>query len=350
MNTTYSLGNFIFETEKFFPPEIFFKINEIRASGKARDIVLKEAAERKRCRRIARDGKLTILAADHPARKVTAVGDNPIAMGDRLEYLGRVLRVITNPKFDGIMGTTDIIEDLFIVNHLFRKGGSTPFLDAKVIVGCMNRGGLAGTIYELDDRMTSFTAASIKTLKLDGAKLMFRLCDDEIDAGRTIEYCAKAINDLNKYGITVFLEVLPLIKENGKYKTQKTSEELVKSVGVASALGDSSLNIWLKIPYCEKYELVSRATTCPILMLGGESKGNPIPVLEEFYKGLNVGGSVRGALVGRNITFPGKEDPLAVALAVNGIVHNDLTVEEAVEIIMDNRGKNMNLLIKSVKI
>ena len=114
-------------------------------------------------------------------------------MGNRLQYLGRVLRVLAASEFDGVMGTTDMIEDLFIVNYLVRQGGGPSFLDEKVILGCMNRGGLAGTTFEMDDRMTSFTAESIARLGLDGAKIMFRLELDNPDSLATIDYCAKAV-------------------------------------------------------------------------------------------------------------------------------------------------------------
>jgi hypothetical protein len=73
-----------------------------------------------------RDGKLTGVAADHPGRMVIRSGDDPIGMYDRQEYLGRVLRVVTNPDVDGIMATMDVIEDVFIVNHLVKQGDPLP--------------------------------------------------------------------------------------------------------------------------------------------------------------------------------------------------------------------------------
>ncbi|MCL0039283.1 aldolase, partial [Dehalococcoidia bacterium] len=69
------------------------------------------------------------VAADHPARGITASNGDPLIMGNRHQYLGRVLRVITSEEFDGVMGTTDILEDLFLVNYLLKGGGKKPFLD-----------------------------------------------------------------------------------------------------------------------------------------------------------------------------------------------------------------------------
>ena len=92
-------------------------ITEVRVNDPL--VIHKSGQRRKRRVRIAKDGKLAILACDHPARRVTRSGNDPVKMGDRHEFLGRILRVVTNPEFDGVMGTTDIIEDLLIVDQLF---------------------------------------------------------------------------------------------------------------------------------------------------------------------------------------------------------------------------------------
>lgn len=339
---TYSIGSYVFNVEDFFPESLFHEITNTRVDRS--QVVLEEARNRARRKKLTKDGRLTILAADHPARMVTAVGDNPIAMGDRYELLGRILRVVTDEDFDGVMGTPDIIEELFIVNHLVKEAGGRGFLDYKVILGCMNRGGLGGTAFEMDDRMTAYTAESIKEMKLDAAKIMFRLETTEKDSGTTIAYCAEVIDQLNKLGIPVFVEALPVKKEDGIYKTTKSVEPLVQVVGVGSGLSYSSLNTWLKIPYCDNFDRVARATTCPILMLGGEATGDPTEILRQFVEGMKAGSNIRGALVGRNVTFPGKDDPLAIASAVSGIVHRNFGVEQAIEHIMKSRGRNIDLL------
>lgn len=344
----YSIGDYEFKVEEFFPQYIFDMITEIRVNSG--DILKKEARVRTRREKIAgADGRLTILAADHPARRIVGSGDESLVMGDRLSYLGRLLRVITSPDFDGVMGTPDIIEDLFIINHLVRSGGGPSFLDNKVILGCMNRGGLAGVAFEMDDRFTAFTAESIKDLGLDGSKIMFRLDIHSPESGKTIMYCADAINECNKLGITTFLEPLPVESTDEGYKVLKNTEEMVKIVGIASALGGTSMNTWLKLPYCENYDIVARASTLPKLMLGGSSKGNPTPTITEFVNGMKAGKSIRGALVGRNVHQPGKDDPRAVALAINGVVHQGFSVDQAVDHLMESRGKGMDDLTKFIR-
>jgi hypothetical protein len=53
---------------------------------------------------------------------------------------------------------------------------------------------------------------------------------------------------------------------------------------------------------------------------------------------------VRGALVGRNVLFPGDDDPLAVAEAVGGIIYNGWSVERAVAAQAEARGTRMDWL------
>lgn len=328
-----------FKTQDWFPRELFEQIAEIRVDNP--DIIIKQAKKRKRRPRLTEDGKLAILAADHPARMATKAGSDPIAMGDRYGLLGRVLRVLSLPEWDGVMGATDLLEELLILDHLIVKRGGKSLLDDRVLIGSMNRGGLAETVFEMDDRLTSFTAESIQALNLDGGKLLLRLAPQSEDSAKTIEYCVQAINDLNKYDIPIFLEPLPV---DEKYKVIKEAEALVKIVGVATALGDSSRNIWLKIPYCKEFENVARATTCPILMLGGAVKESAEPLLAEFYQGMQAGKNVRGVLVGRNVLFPGDDDPRAVAAAVSGIVHAGLDVNQAQDRLAEERGKDTEVL------
>lgn len=298
------------------------------------DCALRVAKTRERRVPMTRDGKLNILAADHPARRVTTVGGNALGMADRHDYLNRIVRVLTSSSVDGVMATMDIIEDLLILHDLLGQDG---FLKDKLLIASLNRGGLAGSSWEMNDPMTGASPKTCATWELDGAKILMRLCDDEPDSLKTMIATASAINHTNVLHIPMFLEPLPVVKTEKGYKVVKTAEALAKIVGVASALGDSSRYLWLKLPYCENYEVVARATTLPILLLGGESAGDPSAFLREVSAGMAAGANVRGALVGRNVLYPGDDDPLAVAEAVGGIVHQGWTVDKAMQSKLDRR-------------
>lgn len=302
--------------------ELIRRLTDLRVDGGIE--VWQQLQQRRRRDKLTVDGKLVILAADHPARMVTAVGADPLAMGDRADYLGRIVHVLRSGYVDGLMGTPDIIEEVVAVDWLLGQAGEGSFLDGKLLVGCMNRGGLAGCAFEMDDTFTAFTAPQMASLGLDGAKMMFRLEPLEWASGRTITACSQAINECLDAGLTVFLEPLMVRFEEGRYEVDRSTEAMVRICGVASALGKSSWKTWLKLPFSVDYSRIVNSTTCPVLMLGGPSTGHPQALIEEFTTGMSAGENVRGALVGRNLLYPGDADPACVAQAVWQVVHADL--------------------------
>ena len=329
------------------PRRIFDAITEIRVTQPG-TIHAQALARRKRAN-LTRDGKLVILACDHPQRGVTQSGNAPLVMGNRHEYLGRALRIITDPSLDGVMAPPDLIEELFIVDYLVQQGGGPSFLDDRVLVGCMQRGGIAGVVGEINDRFSAYTSESIAAERLDGGKMMFRFIPEDEGTLLTIDYCARAVTELHRRNLFAFVEPLPQEFVDGKYKVNASVPVLVKLANVSAALGESSQHTWLKIPYVAGYETVALSTTLPILMLGGESAGDVGPTLKNFAAGLQAGASVRGAMIGRNILFPGQGDPLAAALAVNAAVHYGVNPDEALAQIENNEGRAMDALTRWIK-
>lgn len=310
-----------FYSKDFLPTSVLTKLTDLRIADPERALRAAHNRQRRDC--LTRDGRLNILAADHPARRVTGVGDKTIAMADRHDYLARITRVLMSDQVDGVMATMDIIEDLLVLDDLRRESGEPALLDHKLIIPSLNRGGLASSSWEMNDPMTGPTAADCAEWALDGAKILMRLCDGEPDSLKTMVASARAINESNTLKLPMFLEPLPVIKTEKGFKVVKTAEALAKIAGVASALGSSSRYLWLKLPYCENYQVVARATTLPILLLGGEAVGDATPLLREIAVGLAAGSNVRGALVGRNVLYPGGADPLEVAEAAGRIIHTD---------------------------
>ena len=329
-----------FLDKEFLPASVLAKITEVRVTDTG--CAVRSANSRQRRSSLTLDGKLNILAADHPARRVTKVGDDSLRMADRRGYLARIVRVLQSDVVDGVMATMDVLEDLLILHHLILEAGGPGLLDNRLLIASLNRGGLAGASWEMDDPVTGPSPATCAALKLDGAKLLLRICDEETSSLDTMLYCSEAISEMNALGLPTFLEPLPVVKDKNNYKVVKTAEALARIVGVASALGDSSRDLWLKLPYCENYEVVAGATTLPILLLGGESVGDATPLLREIAAGLAAGSNVRGALVGRNVLYPGQEDPLVVAQAAGLIIHQNSTVEEALDAQESWRGRDMS--------
>ncbi len=331
-----------FDVEEFLPPNLLARITELRVDDP--EIISRAAARRQRRARLTKDGKLVILACDHPARGVTGARDDPLIMGNRKEYLGRLLRVMTQPAFDGVMAPPDIMEDLFIVDYLVRDAGGESFLDDRVLIGCMQRGGVAGAVGEINDRFSAYTARAIAAQRLDGGKMMFRWVPEDEGTLPTIDYCAQAVTRLHRRGLYSFVEPLPQTLVDGQYRGNASMALLVKLISVAAALGESSDRTWLKAPYVEGYEQVAAATTLPILMLGGAA-GELRPLLNDFARGIKAGSNVRGVMVGRNILFPENgEDPLGAALAVDAIIRAGASGQDAMAALEGQRGRDMDLL------
>lgn len=347
IDVNYALtGNYKFQARKFFSEELWDRLAELRVRNP--QIIRERMIHRKQRPTVAPNGTLVILAADHPARMVSGVGDDPVAMGDRFDYLGRCARVLLASSVDGIMGTADVIEDLILIDYLYQEKTGTSFLDERVLIACMNRGGLAGARYEMWDRLTAYRdAKKIKELHMDGAKLLLRLAvPDPYDRYciQTMEECARGIEACNDLGLPAFLEPLPVAQIDGQYRVIHKADDLIRVIGVAAGLSYSSAHLWLKIPYVEEYHRVAQAFSGPILMLGGEAHGNPVAVIEQFVRGLGEGENVRGAMIGRNVLYPGDDDPAAIAEAVCAVVNSGASAREALEAASATRGIRMDSL------
>jgi hypothetical protein len=331
-----------FDARAYLPRETYDAITDIRI--KQPGFADGEADRRTRRRVVAPDGRLVILAADQPGRASLKIQDDPVAMADRHELLARILRVLSHPGIDGVMSTPDIVEDLLILAGLIRERGGQSPLDERLLIGCMNRGGLPGSVWEMDDRFTAFTTRRMLVLGLDGGKFMVRIDPTDRGSMATIDGCVRAITELAEASLLSFLEPLPVIRENGAYKVVRTARALIDAVSVSSSWGASSLYTWIKLPTCPEFERVARATTLPLVLLGGEAVGDARPVLEDLRRGMAAGANVRGAMIGRNVLYPGADDPRAIAAAVSAIVHDGSGVDEAVGAMDAERGKEPELV------
>ena len=57
------------------------------------------------------NGRLMIVAADHPARGALSVGSRPTAMNSRTDLLDRLQAALADPGVDGVLATSDIYLD-----------------------------------------------------------------------------------------------------------------------------------------------------------------------------------------------------------------------------------------------
>jgi hypothetical protein len=264
------------------------------------------AARSRRPRLTGESGRLMIIAADHTARGILGVGTNPLAMASRFDLLDRLLVALSRPGVDGVLGTADIIEDLLLLGAL----------DGKVAVGSMNRGGLLGSLFEMDDRFTGYTAAGIVAGNLDAGKMLLRIDADDPGTVRTLESCGTAVTQLAAAGIPVMVEPFMMTRDGGRTHPDLTADAVIRSVGIASGLGTTSAYTWLKLPVVADMERVAQASTLPILLLGGDPAGDREAVYASWKQALALP-TVRGFVVGRSLLYPPGGD---VAAAVDTAV------------------------------
>ena len=339
-----------FDAGAYLPREVYEGITEVRVRQPG--FADGEADRRARRRVAAPDGKLVILAVDDPGRASLGGSDDPTAMGGRHEHLARILRVLSHAEVDGVMSTPDVVEDLLILAGLIRERGGQSPLDERLLIGSMNRGGPPGTVSEMDDRLAAFAPRRMAVLGLDGGKLTVRI--DGTDRGSpatigniaNIEGCARAVSDLAEASLLVFLEPLPVLREDGAHSAVRTPQALAEAVSAAAAVGASSLYTWLVLPACPDFAEVARATTLPLVIRSGETAGGPRAALDagDLRRGLAAGSNVRGAVIGPGVLYPGADDPRAVAAAVTALVRDGARVEEALAAMEAERGKDPELV------
>lgn len=250
--------------------------------------------------------KMMIIAADHPARGALAAGADPLAMADRSELLARCMEALSRPGVNGFLGTADMVEDLALLGAL----------DGKLVYGSMNRGGLAGASFEMDDRFTGYDARGVAEAGLDGGKMLMRIDLDDPSTVATIEACAQAVDELASQRTMAMVEPFMSRRVDGKVANDLTPDAVIRSIAIASGLGRTSAYTWLKLPCVPEMERVMAASSLPTLILGGEVSEDPYAALSGWAKALALPG-VRGLVIGRSLLFPPGDD---VALAVDNAV------------------------------
>jgi hypothetical protein len=263
-------------------------------------------ALRRRRSLLGEQGTMFLIAADHPARGVVRAGGDPTAMADRGEFLRRIIDALNRPGVDGLMASPDVIEDLALLGALHDR----------VVFGCMNRGGLGGAVYELDDRFTAYSAAGIEAARLDGGKMMVRLADDTAESLDTLCACAEAIDGLAARALPAMVEVFASRLRDGRATNLSDPDSLIRAVGVVSGLGQTSAYTWLKLPVVEEMERVMAATTLPTVLLGGDP-GADAEATYAMWRDAMALPQVRGLVAGRTLLYPADGD---VAAAVDQAV------------------------------
>jgi DhnA family fructose-bisphosphate aldolase class Ia len=288
--------------------EAFARLRAIRHSNPA--AVSSLLAARVRRPLVQGDGRLLIVAADHPARGALGVRSDPMAMSSRYDLLQRLVAALRRPGVDGVLGTPDIIDDLTLLG----------VLDGKIAIGSMNRGGLRGSVFEMDDRWTGYDIETIVASQLDAAKLLVRVNLQDTGTARTLEHAARAVTEASRAALPIMLEPFMSTWADRRIVNDLSTEAVIKSVAIASGLGASSAYTWLKLPVVADMERVMQATTLPSLLLGGDPDAAPEETYASWEGALSLPG-VHGLVVGRTLLYPPDDDVVQAVDIAASLVH-----------------------------
>src|SRR6266540_2753458 len=291
--------------------DIGLRVAELTETRARRPEAIDEAW-RQRARRplLGHDGRLLIVAADHPARGALGVRDDKTAMASRPDLLQRLATALARPGVDGVLATPDVLEDLLLLGAL----------EGKVVIGSMNRGGLQGARFELDDRFTAYAAKDIADRGLDGGKMLTRIDLDDPGTVATLEASAQAVTDLAERRLMAMVEPFWSTRHGGRVTNLLDPDSVIKSIHVASGLGATSAYTWLKLPVVDDLPRVMEATTLPTLLLGGDPTAAPEETYASWGKALTLP-SVRGLVVGRALLFPPDGDVAGAVDQAAALVH-----------------------------
>ena len=271
------------------------------------EAIAEAAARRTRPKSLTTDnGKIMMIAADHPARGALRAGERPLAMADRADLLDRIVLALSRPGVNGILGTPDILEDLLLLGAL----------EGKVVIGSMNRGGLAGTAFEMDDRFTGYDAGAIAAAGFEGGKMLLRIDAEDPATVSTLQACAHAVSDLADHKLLAMVEPFISHRVDGRIRNELTPEAMIRAMTVSAGIGRTSAYTWLKVPIVPEMERVMAATTLPSLILGGEVSTDPDAAFAAWREALALP-TVLGLVIGRSLLYPPNDD---VAAAVDTAV------------------------------
>jgi DhnA family fructose-bisphosphate aldolase class Ia len=241
-----------------------------------------------------------VLAADHRARGVSTIE----RYADYVRALQEAL-----PHCDGILATVQPLTDLAAA------GAVRP--DQRTYLS-LNRTGLAGAAFELDDRLVASVARAADD-GWTGVKLMTRIDLDDRHGAAALELLGRVLEDARASRLEALIE--PVMWRQGQMS--RVTADVLLAATIAHDLGAPLL----KVPVPEapggqaRVEAVNRVVASvgvPVLFLGGpQDRQGPERTLEESRDVMAGGGA--GLAMGRAIIQG--VSPAAMAAQLAEIVH-----------------------------
>jgi len=144
----------------------------------------------------------------------------------------------------------------------------------------------------------------------------------------TLLNLGRLVDEGEEYGIPVMA-----VTAVGRELEKRDSRYLSLCCRIAAELGAKVVKTY----WCENFEKVVNGCPVPLVMAGGPKVDTDKEVFEFVYDGMQKGAI--GVNLGRNIWQ--NEHPVAMIKALRAIVHENATVEDAVEIFNSNKKVNI---------
>ncbi|MEW5815893.1 MAG: deoxyribose-phosphate aldolase [Spirochaetota bacterium] len=139
----------------------------------------------------------------------------------------------------------------------------------------------------------------------------------------TLPNIARIVAECESLGMPVAGEMVPGGFDSDQ--SYKTLENLVLSARIASELGVD----FIKIGYKPGFKKVVEGCFCPVVVLGGAKTDDQAEFLASIKDAIQSGAA--GVAIGRNIW--GAPNPLSMTRALAALIHAEVSVERAVEIL-----------------
>ena len=241
-----------------------------------------------------------ILAADHRARAV-------VTIEDYRAYVDALRAALVH--CDGVLASVQPLGDL-VAEGAVRPGQRT-YLS-------INRTGLAGSTFEMDDRLVASVERAAEEGH-DGIKHLVRIDLTDRETARGLELLGEVLEAARRNGMEALIE--PLAWRQGQMSRQV--DDIVMAAVVAHDLGSPVLKVPVpdETPGVRRVAAVRRIVASvgvPVLFLGGPHRlGGDTDLLEEVRDAMAGGGA--GMAIGRAVYQ--EADPERMAREVAAIVH-----------------------------
>ncbi|MCD6237903.1 MAG: fructose-bisphosphate aldolase [Thermotogae bacterium] len=191
-----------------------------------------------------------------------------------------------------------------------------------------------GIILRIDGGVSSIPAENKDYNQLFSVEDALRLGADAVACmgmpgttyeSRTLSYLSEIVADAHKWQVPVMAEMIP----GGFMKRELHTPE---NITISSRIGVELGADFIKTEYSgdtKSFKNMVEGVYKPIVVLGGAKSDDPASLLRMVKEAIDSGAS--GVAIGRNIW--GYPDPGKITAALRGIVHENKSVEEALNIL-----------------